>query len=74
MSLENGNRTVNVSLSNIEDQTAALLYMSGAASDNEDISSIKFGDIVTDAEGRQIVPVTFNYIRRKVVPETEKKS
>lgn len=52
-------RTVNISLTNIQDQVAALLYAMQFADTNEEITSVEFGEIHTDKKGQYIVPVSF---------------
>lgn len=58
-------RTANISLSNIEDQIAALLYATGMASDSEDISNFEFGEITKSVDGKDVIPITFDVVKRK---------
>lgn len=52
-------RTVNISLTNIQDQIAALLYAMQFADEKEEITSVEFGEVQTDKKGTYIVPVSF---------------
>jgi hypothetical protein len=67
MSLES-TRTVNVSVQNIKDQVAALLDAFGEIKDNQEITTIDFGDIVIE-NGVEIVPITYKVKERMVNTE-----
>ena len=68
MSLETPTRrTVNMSMSNIDNQVAALLYATGAVSDRENINNIEYGE-----PQNGIVSISFDVGKERETPEKEK--
>ena len=66
MSLENSEfRTLQLSMGTLRDLAAQSIHTFTAIPDSQEITSLEFGDITTDTEGRELVTVRYGVEKRK---------
>lgn len=61
-----------VSVDNIRDQIAALLYASGIVFDHENVVDMEFDKPTVDKEGRKIVPISIWMTKERTVTKNKK--